>query len=379
MKKVGILTLTNTLNYGGTLQAVALNKTIKKMGMNPVNVICTKPPKAWRSARTYLRERVRLYGCQGIYAKIRICGGIVKTLISNIHYFDVKLKMKKFDMFINDNIITTPYCEDEEKLKKEYSNYDAYIVGSDQVWNTMFFGGDFFAPFFLNFTCSGSPCYSYAASVGGKKEDQYIQEIISRTKHFEKITVREKSLEIQMKHLGSTNVMTVLDPTLLLGKKEWEKFEKKPEKIFPEKYILVYYLEKDSVKDELIKKLSEELNLPVINLMPIYQKTNYPCFVDKTAGPAEFLYYVHHANYIITNSFHMVVFSLIYHKKFIALEREAQESRVIDLLNTVHLNERYIKNIRESGKIMEDYEDVLPLLEAEKKRSLEFLKSIEEK
>lgn len=378
MKTVGIITLSNSTNYGGILQSVALSRTISSLGMKPINITYQKMPGAWKSVRHYVSQRVCLYGSKGIYTKIRICGGVVKTLVSNIHYLDARKKRKNFILFINSYLQATPYYATEELLRKNCSAYDAYITGSDQVWNTSFSYNEFLPPFFLSFVPDGVPCYSYAASVGGKKSDDYVKEIIRRTKHFVGITVREKSLEEQMHFFGCNRVETMLDPTLLLRKEEWETLENKPDAKIPEHYILVYYLEKDSNHDLMIKKVTEEMGLPVVNIMPTYKKADYPCIEDRTAGPAEFLYYVHHADYIITNSFHMVVFSMLYNKKFIALAREGQESRIIDLLKKVHLEDRYVKRLEDCKVITKEYSDISGLIKEDREKSLNFLKSIGE-
>lgn len=377
-KKVGIITLSNSTNYGGVLQSVALSHTLEKLGMKPTNITYQTMPSAWKSARNYVKLRVRLYGSKGIGTKLRICAGVVKTLLSNIHYPAVKKKQENFKEFLKKYLNETPCYPTSELLKENCAGYDAYITGSDQVWNSAFSFNEFVGAYFLDFVPSNAPCYSYAASAGGKKSDEYVQQIIERTKHFSGITVREKSLEMHMKKLGCDRAQTVLDPTLLMQRDEWAQMEKKPERKVPEHYILVYYLEKDVLNDPVIKKASQELGIPVVDIMPNYGKTEYEHIVDDTAGPAEFLYYVNHADYVITNSFHMVVFSLIFQKKFVALRREGQESRIDDLLKTVQCPERYIENEQQWNMLKEQAKDVSPYIAQELEKSLDYLKGIGE-
>lgn len=378
MKKIGIITFSNSTNYGGVLQSVALSHTLRKLGMYPINITIQQMPRAWKSPRDYVRNRVRLYGCRGFITKFRICGGVVKTFFSNIHYTSAKRKQNNFKDFICKNLNTTPYLATADLLKEKCSNYDAYITGSDQVWNNAFTYNQFQGAYFLDFVPDEAPCYSYAASVGGKKTDEYVEEIIHRTQHFKGITVREKSLEDHMRKLGCNQVHTVLDPTLLLSKEEWIMMEQRPEHDIPKHYILVYYLEKDSSHDPVIKKVSEELGLPVVDIMPKYDKAEYIRIVDNTAGPAEFLYYVNHADYVITNSFHMVVFSLLFNKNFIALRREGQESRIEDILNKVGMSDRYIRDTTEWKVIKKTVKDISKIIERESVESMDFLKKIGE-
>lgn len=375
-KKVGIITLSNSTNYGGVLQAVALSRTVKKLGMEPVNITFQKIPSPWNSVRLYVQRRVRLYGCKGIKTKIRICGGMAKTLLSNVHYGAVKQKQENFKAFLAKYLKETPWYPTTELLKEHCSEYDAYITGSDQVWNSAFSYNQMIGAYFLDFVPKGAPCYSYAASAGGKKSDEYVREIIQRTEHFSGITVREKSLEEHMKKLGCDRVQTVVDPTLLVSREEWASMAQKPRRQVPEHYILVYYLEKDVQNDPVIQKISREKNLPVVDIMPNYCKTQYPHVVDDTAGPAEFLHYVKNADYVITNSFHMVVFSLIFGKKFVALRREGQESRIHDLLQLVKGEQRYIESEKEWHVIDSEVPDLNRYIQCDRENSLEYLRRI---
>lgn len=376
MKKVGIVTFSNSTNYGGVLQAAALCKVLEKLDMQPVNITVQKMASVWKSPLNYIKMRIRIYGSKGYVTKLRIFGGALKTVFSNIHIFSVKRKQDSFKNFINRNLNSTPYYATTEILKEKCGNFYAYITGSDQVWNNAFTYNQFQGKFFLDFAPDGASCYSYAASVGGKKTDEYVKEVIYRTQHFKGITVREKSLEDHMRKLGCEQVHTVLDPTLLLSKEEWTMLEQRPQCNIPKHYILVYYLEKDTLHDPTIKKVSEQLDLPVIDIMPKYGKAEYNRIIDDTAGPAEFLYYVNHADYVITNSFHMVVFSLLYRKKFIALRRDGQESRIEDLLNKVGMGERYISNLEEWSVIKKEVKDISEIIENEKIESITFLKKI---
>lgn len=377
MKKIGIITFSNSTNYGGVLQSVALSYTLRKLGMEPINITCQKMPSAWNSPKKYVRRRVRLYGSKGIKAKIRICGGVGKTFFSNVHYFSAKSKIRNFQKFINENLTVTQYYETDIQLKNICCSFDAYILGSDQVWNNSFTDNRFKSIYFLEFVPKSIPCYSYAASAGGEKSDSYILEIIQRTRDFVGITVREKSLEEHMKRLGCEKVNTVLDPTLLLSREEWINFEKKPKKI-PKHYILVYYLERSSGNDPVIKKIAERYDLPVIDIMPDYRKAGYRRVIDNTAGPAEFLYYVHHADFVITNSFHMTVFSIIFGRKFVALKRTGQESRIHDLLQQVNMSSRFIDDVDDCGVIDEHVNSYEKNLKKYMMDSIDYLKNIGE-
>lgn len=378
MKKIAITTLLNSVNYGGILQAVALNQVLKdRYGNQPVFITHQKIQSSWNSSVDYVKRRVGLYGCHDGKTFLRILGGIGKTLLSNIHYFEREKKRKTFVNFITRYLVETPYYGTFEKVKEYCQDYDIYITGSDQVWNSAFNYNEFDPVYLLEFVPNNKEKYSYAASVGGEKTEEYIHELVDRTKDFRGISVREKSLEIKMNQLGANNVLTVLDPTLLLNLDEWSKFERVPKRSIPERYIAVYFLEKDADNDPTIKEVYQKLGLPIINLLPMHKKAAYPCYKDFTAGPAEFLYYIHHADYIITNSFHAVVFSIIFRRKFIALQRVGQESREKDLLEQLNLSEHLIEGLSDISIIEEPIADCIEeILDQSRNWAFEFLDAI---
>ncbi|MBQ4259138.1 MAG: polysaccharide pyruvyl transferase family protein [Lachnospiraceae bacterium] len=377
MKRIGIVTLSNSINYGGVLQSVALSKKLRALGMEGVNITCQIMTPSWKSPIKYVQNRKNSNYTKGIKNKLRTCGGFVKTLLSNIHYFALKKKETNFKGFIRQNMICTPYYRSEE-LQKFCGDYDGYITGSDQVWNNQFTNGTFKEAYFLAFAPADRPCFSYAASAGGEKSDEYIKEIIDRTKTFCGISVREKSLEEHMRKLGCKNVQTVLDPTLMLSKEEWKKMEKKPSYKLPKNYILVYFLDRKSSYEDVARKVSKELGLPIVDIMPGKKGNLSTAVCDKTAGPAEFLYYVNHAEYIVTNSFHMTVFSLLYQKKFLALQRTGQESRISDLLRMVNMDSHEINDPEQWITILESIPDIHPRISSMYLKSLNFLEQIRE-
>lgn len=358
MKKIAITTLSNSINYGGILQATALNQVLKeRYNIQPVFITHQKLQPLWNSSCAYVKRRVKLYGCHNLKTVLRILGGMGKTFFSNIHYFERKKKRKSFSSFSKKYLAETPFYATFEKVKENCSDFDIYITGSDQVWNSAFNYNEFDPVYLLEFVPENKNKFSYAASVGGEKSDDFILELIERTKDFKALSVREKSLADKMNRMGANNVLTVLDPTLLLDLDDWSKFERTPKGFLPDHYIAVYFLEKESNNDPIIKAVSKQTGLPVINLLPNHKKAEYPCYKDFTAGPAEFLFYIHHADYVITNSFHAVVFSLIFRRKFLALPRAGQESRVKDLLEQLNLGEHSIKDVSDISVIEEPLTD----------------------
>ena len=270
--------------------------------------------------------------------------GSIKVLMMNIHYFERKKKKDRFDSFRKQHLNMTQYYPDIGDLRSISNYYDGYITGSDQVWNAEFTDNQIDPAYTLEFVDKNIPCFSYAASTGGVKSDDYLLDLLSRVDKFKMISVREKSLADALERIGGENIYTHIDPVLLLSRDDWDKLTIKPQKTVPSHYILLYYLEKETKKDILIHNIASKLGLPVIDISSSGITENCKWIYDWNAGPGEFLYYIEHADYVVTNSFHAVVFSLIFKTKFIACNRIGQESRIKDLLNSIGLEKHLISS-----------------------------------
>ena len=112
--------------------------------------------------------------------------------------------------------------------------------------------------------------------------------------------------------------------------------------------------------------------------MPDYKRATYSRIIDDTAGPAEFLYYVHNAEYVITNSFHMTVFSMIFQKKFITLQRTGQESRIEDILREFGMEQHAVFSEKEWNKILEPLDCIEEQLLPRRTEAIRFLQQVKE-
>ena len=371
MIKIGIVTLSNSTNFGGMLQAYALSKKIKKTGMIPTMIRYQKPSLAWNSVLQYLQLRKKLYGVN----VIRMAGGSIKTLCSNIHYYQKKSKIRRFDEFRSNYLLMTPYYSIIDDLIEIGGRFDGYITGSDQVWNADFTDNQLDPVYLLEFVNPEKPCFSYAASVGGDKSIDYLMNLMTRINKFEMISVREKSLADGLNQLGKKKVLCHVDPVFLLTKTEWQSVEKEPSRSIPDHYILVYYLEKVTKGDPLVTKVIEKTHLPVIDISGTGVLGDRRYIYDRAAGPQEFIYYISHADYVVTNSFHAVAFSVMFQTKFIACPRAGQESRVRDFLDNNGLLDHLVTNNKCDSLFNEIPADIKGLSERVKE-ALQYLKDI---
>ena len=362
MKKAAIFTWYNDdRNCGQTLQAFALQKAIEKEDNSIDATIIT------------YRNDVR----KKIYRN-RILYPIRKWLRMNRR---MRIRQKKFDLFIADYMkVSKPLYK-----KKQILNYlrktkvTSLIVGSDQVWNPQRKLDDVY---FLNF---GNGFYkaSYASSMMSPALELQYREDLERAgtylNDFDYISVREKSAVNILKNYCNKKVVNVLDPVFLLDKSEWAGIEKNPN-IPQKRYILVYCLGEIGECIKIVDRIYRESGLPVIYI-DLDNKIDIPANWNKVynTGPAEFIWLIHHAEYVCCDSFHGTAFSIIFKKNFFTVPSIrtflSNMYRVTDLLDILGLNERYIEtDIFPQMEI--DYKEVNANLEKEIEKSRKYLRYI---
>ena len=325
--KIGTITWFRYENFGTALQAIALQAFLRSNG-HDVELIDYKIPTAKNNRPSKTKD---LYHYEGVL--LRKASGITdKKALAE--------KSKKFKEFISKNCNVTKYIESEKEYIEFCNNYDVLIFGSDQIWNP-----NWYHPFyFANYEEIKTPRISYAPSFGVsgvKGEDA--ENIKNALNRFEKLAVREKTgVEIVKKLINKTPEL-VVDPTFLLSEADWRKQESKNKS--KEKYILAYMLTDNKNHWKAIRKFAKEKKMRLV-ILPhdghsLIQSKN----VIKNAGPEDFLSLVDNAEYIITDSYHALIFSLIFKKPCVLFERHnpnlsgAENSRIYSLLELIDKKE----------------------------------------
>ncbi len=358
--KVGIITFHRAINYGAVLQTYALNYAIKELGAK-CNVIDYRCPKI---------EQDRKIIKKGLSIKEMF----VLFLQS---YINIR-KYKKFDKFIEKNIsITNRKFYNKSDLLELNKEYDEFISGSDQVWSIIC--TDFDKNYFLDFVEENNKKNSYAASFGFEKiPDEYANEYKHLLEKFNNISVREKQGIRIVEELLNRSAEISLDPTFLLNKTEWSKIAK--EVSIKNKYVLLYLMEvnRDIIKFAENFAASKNYELVYINSGGIRNRINAKYI--RTAGPDEYLGLFKNAEYIITNSFHGVAFSINFNKNFyVSLQKakNAANSRLDNILDILNLKDRLInlKEVEISEKAI-NYEEVNNKIAENREKSLNYLRNI---
>lgn len=329
--KIGILTVPFNNNYGGFLQAFALKRVLESMGHKVM--IINRRRNRTRTLRSILGDLLR-------------CLHILE---------DKQKKLSKYtDQFQKKYLFpyTKKYYSSQELRDCVKYQFDAVIVGSDQVWRYRYFT-DWVDDFFCNFLeGTNIPHFSYAASMG-TDEMEYSQnkiEICSKLlKGFRAVSVREESsVKLLRDYFGVENAQVVLDPTLLLDKQIYVDLFKDKYTKSERPYIFTYILDDSEEIKQSIEDFSHKMKMPVVN---IKAQTGDISEIDVIEPVEKWLSSIYYADYVITDSFHGTVFSLIFNKQFVVYGNiQRGMSRMQDLLNRVELTDRLLTSNDAAGK-----------------------------
>ena len=348
------ITCHDVYNHGATLQAYALMRYLQKQG-HEAEIIDYKPD--------YLSGRYRLW-LLGARWKDR---NILVRLLYLIWKFPGRLWASKakipFDRFKKQHMRTTPQrYRSNVELKQNPPLADAYMAGSDQIWNTLYDNGRDPA-FYLDFAPEGSRRIAYAASFATPEIlPEYWSFVKAMLARFDSISVRETSGVRILESLGIDRGVHVLDPVFLLGRNEWDQMAKGA---FEDKYLLVYDFERNPLIERLVEKIAAE------NRWKIYAVNNYgrTPYADRDfyeCGPETFLGLIQKAELVVSNSFHATAFSVIFGKPFYVFDRMAHNvnSRMRDLLAVYGLEDRLVQEEKDidTENLLLDFGAVHPKL-----------------
>lgn len=375
MKKVGIMTLyKNNLNYGGMLQAYALQKAVQ----NLVGAEGECVQISYKLSKTPFKDKL-IHGLQyrSLRENIILCINLLKKGPSEKESASSGTERKAAFAAFEASIPHTQHIYTYQTIGECGHSFTHLITGSDQVWN----GGVDLDSFCLGFAPSYTKKISYAASSASTRFGKWQDEIFDRNlPSFKAVSVREKSVVPYFEARSGKNVKTVLDPVFLLTKQEWGNIAIKPQVSSP--YVFCYLLGKNEAQLKMAKKFARENQCKLITFPFLCDYSENNCCTDNMqiydAGPREFLGIIQNAQCVITDSFHATAFSIIFSKPFLALPRFKNEKgtnnnhRVIDILSEFGLTEWYDREEHGIPKI--DYCRANEIMQLRKKESFDFLR-----
>lgn len=329
--RVSIITQPLFVNYGGILQNHSLQTVLRRLGHEPLTVNVPPRPVRKEEWKDYIKSiRNLIYKLRGNYS----------VPFLNPHTFAVKERELSFPQrdfigkYINKKDVKDPFTS----ATVTECPADLWIVGSDQVWRS--WCNRYIENEFFDFLDDETPRIAYAASFGTDKweipEDKtsHIKEL---AKKFKAISVREESGLKLCKDYLDLDAVHVLDPTMLLSGEDYLALTSDDD--YPKgRYIATYVLDHSKEKGNIIKSESKEKNLPVEKVGVMHK--------DRFDSIESWLATIAHAEYVITDSFHGTVFSLLFNRPVKVLGNNVRgNSRLqslYELLNLVPDSEGFI-------------------------------------
>lgn len=355
--KISIITLHRVFNYGSVLQAYATEKFFQRFGFE--TEIIDYIPKNWQTKKL-------IFGSSGKLSPKKVFYLFLRS-------FSVLLKQKTLWGFLKKNLNLTKKYLSYDELCENPPKADIYCTGSDQVWNSAYSNCD--PTFYLQFGAPHTKRIAYAASIGRTELDEEEKGTVKKyLSQYSTITLREDSAAQIVNEMGFKGIH-VIDPTFQLDAEGWRSIMSK--RLIKEKYLILMLLyNEDNGATELARKIADEKGLKLVKLSWEMAK---PALVDKLMthrSPEDFLSLFNYADFVVTNSFHGLAFSINLNKQFVVVKRNEFNSRIESLLRLTALEERLVDSQFDMGIIDKkiDYSTVNDVLEKERGKTYDLFK-----
>ena len=363
MKKIGIVTYNkycNFTNYGSALQTWALYNVIchlkrydvvlvdycpdTMIGKNPLN-----PLSNMRDRDSEILEQCR------------------KMLPV------IKENYIKFEQFYSSKFRWTNHRYTKENMENivDQEEIDGFVCGSDTIFCPDEFGID--DGYYANYKCMQKKAVAYAASFGDPHfSDEMYDELKQKLNNFNCIGLREQGMMSFVNKNTTIMVENVIDPTLLLREDEYSSIT--APRLEEGKYLLLYSRRYNADMEKYAETLAEENDWKIVEISlraENEKKRNHRMYYE--AGVEEFLSLVKYAEFIVTNSFHGMIFSIQFQKQFMVFSREQGEAKICEVLKKLNLEERLQKKEAVVCKEKINYMIVMSKIEQLRNKSLKFL------
>ena len=345
--KLGILTLPLHTNYGGILQAYALQTVLERMGHD---VLVIQRP--WRKQIIWWKFPLQIVN-RCIY---RFVFGRKVALFSELKWNKNQTVIERNTKEFIDEHIHTHQIKQISDIKEK--DFEAIVVGSDQIWRPKYYRlhYKYIEDAFLSFTKKWSlKRIAYAPSFGtdeweyNQVETQKCSNLLQK---FDAVSVREQSgIELCEKYLGHKDVQWVLDPTMLLNKEDYEHLI--PQNVKAPGDLMCYVLDANDEINNLIAKIAQENDMNVFQAASDVDNVTLP--IERRVQPPveSWLTGFRDAKLVITDSFHACVFSILFHKPFVVIgNKNRGYSRFESLLKRFGLENRLIENVSQFNQSM---------------------------
>lgn len=383
MKKIGIVSCYFQKNYGSMLQAYATQQVIKKLEYQAETIRIEGIAKEIRNAKLkhYMKQITDWTVVKG---KLGFVKRFFLKKMDKEFKENVAVRDKKFNEFKNTKYELSPVYNSKKEIGDYCYNYSSVLVGSDQLWLPSNIDADYYT---LNFVPEDVNKIAYATSFGvsalPQRQWSFAAKFLNRINY---VSVREEGGQKIVKKVAHRDVPVVCDPTLLFTKDEWLKYFPN-KRIYKEKYIFCYFLGNNPEQREFADKIRKITGYKIVSLLHMdeYIKSDidFPDYAPYNIGPEEFVNLIRNAEFILTDSFHGTVFSVLNGRRFFTFRRFKEgsvlstNSRMHSLFNLLDLHERFItadEDVQKALNLEIDYEKVWNRIDKYRQKSYEFLR-----
>lgn len=329
--KVYTVTFNSNVSFGARLQAYALAIFLNDQNDIECEILNYYYP-GWKISWK-------------LFPKPKSFRDLLKNIYLALHVrevIEIKKKQRMFREFVSKCMPVAKEKYDRTKLLQSPPLADAFVCGSDQVWNLTRTRD---LTFFLDFVKKGTAKkLSYAASISEPWTKEDIEIVKPWLNEFDGLSIREEGNLPQLREvLPDKNPIVVCDPVFLLSKQEWESFSST--QLCPqEPYIFCYFIGADSLVIEIVAKIKKLLGYKVVYLQLNLNARDH-FHSDKTiiaADPKDFVGLIKNASFVVTNSFHASAFSLLFRKNFVSIPRKKDNERIKSLIKVFKISDVFM-------------------------------------
>jgi len=383
-QKIGVVANHKTINYGTMLQALATQRALERLGFT-VETINLEGIEGDIKSRKMHYFRTQMSKKDLLESKLPYLKKQIRAKLN--HGFAEQLRKREmvFRAFREEQFPMSEICKDREELSRLSRKYDTVLVGSDQIWLPSNIAADVFT---LNFVPEEINKVAYASSFGVSNLPQIQEKVagafLNRINH---VSVRELSGQRIVEAMAKREVPVVCDPTMLFTGEEWMRIIPKM-KVRKEPYIFCYFLGNNPEQREWASQVREKTGLQIVAPLHMdeYIKSDvrFPDLSPFDMGPKEFLNYIREAEYVITDSFHGTVLSVLNGKRVFTFDRfrknaaVSTNTRIDSLYMLLGIPERHINadaNVDECIAMPAEYDAAWARIDSLRKDSWKYLKT----
>jgi polysaccharide pyruvyl transferase WcaK-like protein len=372
MKRIGIHTIIDYVNYGNRLQNYAAQEILKSLGFE-VESIVNYPTKPIEAGLAFTLTRIRNAVKLSPFTLIKKAWQkIIERKKLALYQACQQAKALSFKTFSDKYITESDYVLTLANIPDNLNQrYDFCIVGSDQIWNPNIRYGSSLD--FLSYV-SSEKRIAFAPSFGVSIiPEEFKERYANYLNDMAFLSVREEKGAELIQNLCGRQAEVLVDPTLVLKSEDWAKIATPAKNKPAKKYLLTYFIGAVSNKRlAVLKNMAKTNKLELVMMNSLHDTDRY------AADPAEFLDYIRSAALVCTDSFHCIIFSMHFKSPFVVFDREGKSapmgSRIDTLLGKFHFEERKQHLLESNQKYFDiDFEHVPEIMEKERKKVNDYL------